>query len=188
MKLSLELSYKSHATASLTSSRTLIRRASATWLRRRLVSKLPCAAQLSSYTTRSLLITADCSRGLCPLQAYTRSLFILSNKSRIQKARAKKLLAKERLARELLAEKLRIKELFAKDPFYRGSWPLFTRVHLLFFTPDTKPLWFLTQLNLLSLFAKRLTYLKSPRALDARHPLGFTPPKLTQLSLLSIKL
>ncbi len=188
MKLSLGLSYNSRPAASSTPSRTLIRRTSTTWLRRRLVNKLTYATQPKFRYARPLLITTECPRGLHPLQPYTTALFMLSNKSRIQKARAKKRLAKERLAKELLAEKLRIKELFAKDPFYRGSWPFFTRVHLLFFTPDARPLWFLTQFNLLSLFAKRLTCFRSPRALDARHPAGSTSSKLTQLALLSIKL
>ena len=188
MKFSLGLNYNSPTAVGLTSPRTLTQGTRTAWLRRRLISRSTCSIQRRPYYVRPLLITMDCPHEKRSTTCYTTALLTLSNKSRIQKTRAKRLLAKELLAKELLAKKLRIKELFTKDLFFGGSWPFFIRVHLLFSTPNVRPLWFLTQLNLLSLFAKRLSYLKSPRALDARHPVGSTSSKLTQLVLLSIKL
>ncbi len=188
MKLSLGLNYKSRNTASRASQHTLIHGTSRAWLRSRLVVRRAYLGTTSPSLTYPLLVTPSQVYDPRSLNVHTRSLLVLSNKSRIQKTRAKKRLAKERLAQELVAEKLRIKSLFMKDPFYQGSWSLFTKVHFLFFTRDARPLWSLTQLNLLSLFSKKLVHYRSPKSLDARHPKGSSPSNLTQLTLLSIKL
>lgn len=188
MKLSLGLTCDFNIVNGKTSPRLLVRGARLTWLRNRLVKRRAYPSLPSSLYFRPLLVTPERTCSLHPVQLYTKSLLVLSNKSRIQKARAKKRLAQERLAKELLDKKLRIKELFTKHPYFKDSWPLLTRTHLLFFVQDTKPHWFLTQLSLLSLFSKSLSRSGSPRSIDTRHPLGSASRKLTHLTLLSIKL
>ncbi len=188
MKLSLRLSLNCRIPANSASLRTLPCKTSTAWLRRRLVKPQLRLASAKLACSYSPLTAPSAKRVLTSLQLYTKSLLVLNNKSRIQKARAKKLLAKKLLAEKLLAEKLRIKELFMRDPLYRGSWSLFTRLHLLFFTHDARPLWFLTQANLLSLFSTRLIHLNSLKYLSAQRRLGSSTFRAAQLTLLSTKL